>query len=409
MPSPISLRSLAPLILVALSGCSAPGCQRAAAAEGPPIVATGKLGDAPALSTARRTFLAADGSVVAIEKDAVASYDAKGTPRWKRPMRPSEWVVTLPDGSVMVNDREPNDVVALDPSTGADRWRVRIPTVPDGMAERAEAATRLGEGAMIGLEDARFFRVDPPRCAEPEKTGCLALAFALEDERLTVAYLAATASGDLLLRESGALRILSPTGEVRASIHVREGSPDVAMTESGRLAVTMDEELVLWDAKRCAGRSPVEIPRRPNKLYVKGEGECDGCRPPPPGCLVARPKLGDVRSAPVVLADGSVIVATDDEGVVKLAPDGATLWKKKVGVFGELHLAGGEVLALAEGEKEGTTRIVGIDPSKGDVRWSRALPAEVGTIIWGTDAVLDANGPWILAGYKSNVAWLRRP
>jgi hypothetical protein len=420
-----AVAAVAAVAVVALTACSGRGCNRGAApsasAAAPAVVASATVGEAPVLQTERRVLLVDSGRAVVVEKDGVASYDASGKRTWHRAMRANGWAVLLPDGSALVNDRTLGDLVALDAATGQDRFRVPVPRLreetdkdaPPESPKEAAAATRLGDGALVALEDGRFLRVDPSQCAPKPGSGCVTAAFTLPDEHIGLARLDVTPSGDVVLAEHGAFRLLSATGETRAAFHVRDTLPDVARGSGARIAVAMDDELVLWDAARCAGTTPVALPRKAGRLHLKGEGDCDDCRAAPAGCLVARPKLGDVKSVPILRPDGSW-VAADDDGLVGLSPKGETMWKKELHVYGDLASTDGEILALASDDGypllgPSRVRVVGVDPANGDVRWSQRLPTAIDAGIWGTDVVLEVNGPWIVAGYRTALTWLKRP
>jgi outer membrane protein assembly factor BamB len=157
---------------------------------------------------------------------------------------------------------------------------------------------------------------------------------------------------------------------------------------------------------RCAGDKTVAISRRAGRLYTKGVGECEDCVAPPPGCLVARPKLGDVKGTPILLGDGTVVVPTDD-AVVKVDRDGKVVWRSKVNPFGQPVLDQGEIVALVAEEKD--ARLVALDPASGEVRWGVPFALALPFVLWGTDAVLEARGGFIVAGYKNAITWFERP
>jgi len=381
------------------------------APDGPAVVATAQLPEAPVFA-GYHAQLAADGGLVTLGRDALTAYAADGAQRWRAPFESLDWMLVLDDGTVLTADRTKDDLIAVALATGAEAWRVTPPKPADDefIESGVEGATRLGDRVVIALADARFYRIDAKACAK-RGAACLELMFTLTDETLDDPALS-TIGGDLVLGESNAIRRLSPAGKTLASIHVRDSFGGVAALAGDRLAAVLDDELVILDLAAC-GPTKVALPRKRGRMYTRGEGECDACTAPPPGCVVARPDLGDVDAvAPVALKDGSVLV-TIDEGVARIGADGAQIWKSEAPVFGHLREVGGVVVGLASGVgddlDEAPARVVALDVATGKVAWRRALAVEAGFIVSSDDVVVEATPPWLVVGYKGAVSWLRIP
>jgi hypothetical protein len=377
----------------------------------PQIVASATLTDAPFLGGVRPQ-LRANGNLAVLEKNAIAAFDPTGKNLWRQPVQHQEWLLTLPDGTLLVTDTPRHELIGLDPDTGLDRFRVPVPKASDNEDDYSnrsvEGAAITPDGVLLALADARFFRMNPAACLA--KAPCLTLHMHLPNETINDPSLHPLPGGDLLLGESELFRQLSPTGQARASFHVRTSSADLTPLPPGRIAASMDDDLVLFDLAKCAGDKTIELPRKAGQLYVRGEGECEDCRPAPPGCVIARPNIGDVdATAPLLLKDGTLIVG-NDEGVVRLAADGNLLWKSEVGIYGKPLELEGEIIGIASrpGEELGKSQgvVVAIDVATGKERWSRELPVQAGLIISTDATVLAVAGHWLVAGYETSVSWL---
>lgn len=378
----------------------------AKAPPGPAIVATANLGEAgwDGIPTA----LASDGTLTAAPDGAIVAVAATGAERWRVELDHRRWFLALPDGAILATDRTKHELVALDPATGAERWRVAIPIAEGGDEyddRSAEGAVRAGDHTLVVLADGRFLRVDPAACAK-RKPHCLALAFALADETFDRPELAAIGD-DLVIAESSGIRRFTAGGELVASIHVRDSLGGIAIAANGRLAATIDDELVVFDLARCP-RSPVALPRKRGRMYIRGEGECAGCEAPPVGCLVARSELSDVDAiAPAVLRDGSLAV-TNFDGPARAAATGAKLWVSEVDAVGPIREVGDHLVFVSRGEDGEPARVVALAAASGKAVWSRPLP-EVPSrdISYSSDPIVETAGPWLVAGAKGRVAWMK--
>jgi hypothetical protein len=375
----------------------------------PQIVASATLTDTPFLGGVKPQ-LRADGKLAVLEKAAVASFDAAGKNLWRQPVQHEEWLLTLPDGTLLVTDTARHELIGLDPDTGIDRFRIEVPKASeDDYADRSvQGAAIIPDGVLLSLGDGRFLRLTPAACLA--KAPCLTPHMNLANESVNDPSLHPLPGGDLLLGESELFRQLSPTGQARASFHVRDASAELTPLPNGRLAAVMNDDLVLFDLGKCAGEKTIELPRKAGQLYVRGEGECDDCRPAPAGCVIARPELGDVdATAPLLLKDGSLVIGNDD-GVARLSADGNVLWKSEVGMFGQPLEIEGEIVGIASinGDDLGKaqTVVVALDVATGKERWTRPLPVQTGLIVSTDSTVLAVAGHWLVAGYETSVSFL---
>jgi hypothetical protein len=404
--------------MATMNGHVAAGLDEAPA--GPPVARTAKLAEPPVFRN-YHVHIAADGAVITLEKEAISSIAADGTPRWRVELGRVEWMLVSAAGDlILTGDSEGEGrgaLIALDAATGAEAWRAMPPTPAeaDPYTERQiEAATRLGDKVVIALADARFFAADLAACAKkPDGPACLAPMFTLTDEDLDDPDLIALGD-DLVLGESELIRRLSATGAPRAAIVVRDSYGGIAAAGGDRLAAVIDDELVVLDLAACAGPKAVALPRDPDRMHVRGEGDCDDCIPPPTGCLVGRPDLGDVDSGdPVVLRDGSIVVGVD-AGVARVSRDGVKEWISEVPMVSSILEVGDHLVGLASGVgdelEDAPSYAVGVSPATGKVAWRTKLDTVlVSFITSGDDMVAAAAGPWIVLGYKGSIAWLKQP
>jgi outer membrane protein assembly factor BamB len=402
----------------AMSGHVASGLDEAPA--GPPVARTAKIADPPVFRD-YHVAVAPDGAIITLEKEAISSIAADGTPRWRAELGRVEWMLLSAAGDlVLTGDSEGEGrgaLIALSAATGAEAWRATPPTPADvdPYTERQiEAATRLGDKVVLALADGRFFAADLAACAKkPDAPACLQPMFTLTDETLDDPDLIAFGD-DLVLGESELIRRLSATGAPRAAIFVRDSYGGIAAAGGDRLAAVIDDELVVLDLAACGGPKAVALPRKPGRMHVRGEGDCDDCARPPTGCVVGRPELGDVDAGnPVVLRDGSIAVGVD-AGLARVTRDGVKEWISEVPVVSTVLEAGEHLVGLASGVgddlDEAPAYAVGLAPATGKVAWRTKLDTVlVSFITSGDDIVAAAGGPWIVLGYKGSIAWLKQP
>lgn len=380
------------------------------APAGPPIVASADLRIADDDWDGIAVELDGDGTLFAAQDAWVTAVDATGAERWRTPIENRGWMLALTDGSLLVAGTTTPELVALDRKSGALRWRVAVP-IADGGSDyderRPEAATRLGNTAIVVLSDGRFLRVDPAACATKRQKGCLQLAFTLPDETLHAPQLVER-GGYLALGTTEQVRVFDEGGKLRASIHVRDTLGGIAFASPTRLAVTMDDELVLFDIERCPA-TPVVLPRKRGRMYMRGDGDCDDCVPPPTGCLAARSELSDVEDvAPTVLADGSLIVA-NFEGPARAAVNGNKHWNTELDIVGPAREIDGAIVFVSRGEDYEKAKLVALDVKTGKARWVRALDIVSRDISYTSDPIVETKGTWLVAGAKGRVSWIKLP
>ncbi|HET9482566.1 MAG TPA: PQQ-binding-like beta-propeller repeat protein, partial [Xanthomonadales bacterium] len=250
------------------------------APQGPEIVASAELGATD--WDGMRTSLATDGTLTAATKTFVTAFASSGKEKWRTPIENEGWMVDLQDGSFLVGSQA-HELVAIDGETGDVRWRIAIPVAEEYADRSTEGAVRTGEHALVAIADGRFLRVDPAACAKKKQKGCIEPAFALDDSLYEPKLLALGGGGDVVVGTSNHVRRFKD-GKLIASIYVRDDFGGVASLGGTKVAVTMDDELVLWDLAKCPA-APVVLPRKQGRMYMRGEGDCEDCAAPPNGCL----------------------------------------------------------------------------------------------------------------------------
>ena len=375
------------------------------APKGPEIVASATLGETD--WDGMTTSLATDGTLTAATKTFVTAYTSNGSEKWRTPLENEGWLVDLNDGSFLVGSRE-HELVALDGETGDVRWRIAIPTGSDEYGDRkSEGAVLSGEHALVALADGRFLRVDPASCTKKKQKGCIEQAFALTDESLYEPKLLALGGGsDVVVGSSNHVRRFKD-GKLIASIYVRDDFGGFASLGGTKVTVTMDDELVLWDLAKCPA-TPVILPRKQGRMYMRGEGDCDDCVAPPRGCLVARSELEDVdNETPHVLRDGSIMVS-NMEGPARAAVNGNKHWVSEVDAVGPMREVGDTVVFVSRGDDGQPAKLVALDTATGKAKWVRALAGvESSEISYSTDPLVETAGSWLVAGAKGRVSWIK--
>jgi outer membrane protein assembly factor BamB len=373
----------------------------AKAPAGPPIVASAKLGE-PSWD-GLPVSLSADGTLVAAPKDGVVSVDATGAQRWRVELDHGGWMLAMPD-VVLVGERTEHAVVALERATGEVKWRIAVPAVEEYGERSTEGAVQIGAHVYVAIADGRFLRVDPAACAKPKQKGCIQTAFTLTDETFDNPALRVLGN-DLVIGESNAIRRISTTGEVKAWIHVRDDFGGFAL-EGEKLAAVMDEELVMFDLGQCP-TTPVALSRKKGRMYIRGEGDCEDCSSPPAGCLLARSELSDVDSlAPQYLRDGSIAISNMD-GPGRVAPNGNKHWVSEVDSVGPMREVGDNVVFVSRDDDGKPARVVALSTKTGKAAWMRTLSIPSSEINSTDDPIVEVAGPWLVAGAKGAVSWIK--
>jgi outer membrane protein assembly factor BamB len=378
----------------------------AKAPAGPRVVATAELGaiawDGMPLS------LAADGTVIAMIEEGIVSYAATGKPKWRVVMSHDRWMLVEGD-YVFAGDHSKHEIVALDVETGDVKWRVAIPQIDEYSNATTEGGVRIGGAAYVPLEDGRVLRVDPAACAKPEQAGCLELAFRFSDEEFDNPTLFALGN-DIVFGETTAIRRISTSGEVLGHIHVRDDFGGATPAGEQKVAAIIDDELVLIDFASCTGETPYALRRKQGRMYIRGEGDCEGCRAAPEGCVV-RTGFEDVDSiAPAVMRDGS-LVASNWDGPLRASSTGKKQWVSDVDSVGPLREVGDAIAFLTRSREEDTEamRIGALDSATGKAKWSTPIAGwRSKDLTTSTEATLEVNESWIVVGVKGRVAWLKR-
>ena len=287
-----------------------------------------------------------------------------------------------------------------------------------------QIATRQGDGLLVGDAEARFFRVDPQRCAangkgeakdagkgkgraevEASASACVTADGRLPDEILeSDAHLYVDANDKRYLWETGIVRAFANDWRTLMTARAHETLSHVTVAD-GRLVLIVDHDVVELDPTQCRGEdafAPSAWPQ-PGALVFQGADECEECREPPPGCRRWRTYLDDVTGeAPALLRDGAVVV--HDDGYTLALHDGKARWKVLTGGGGPLATDGMRVLGFSTGLREGDAPgVFEVAAGDGELRWRSVLPVEVGDLYFSDDIRLALGGAWLAAVYEATV------
>lgn len=396
----------------------------------------------------RHVAVTSDGTVLVVGDALMGVRDGKLA--WRTDGDFDAWLVSLPgEPSTWVAGRE-DRVVAFDPADGRERWSATLPAVEDGdeapsddddaptddddalagfaIKANVQVATRHGDGLLVGDGEARFFHVDPARCAATTagaKAGpraCVTLDGRLPDEILdSDTHLFVDGNQVRWLWESGVLRAfdggLSPAAPAARSpaaaprdwrtlmtARAHETLSHVTVTD-GRVVLIVDDEVVELDPTQCRGEAafaPSEWPQA-GAMVIRDADECRDCEAPPPGCRRWRAYASDVTGeAPALLRDGAVVVHED--GYTLALHAGEPRWKVSSGGGGPLATDGTRVLGFSTALREGDTPgVFEVTATNGELRWRTPLPVEV------DDIQLALGGAWLAVAYEQTVMLLPLP
>jgi hypothetical protein len=388
----------------------------------------------------RHVAVTSDGTVLVVGEGLMGLRN--GEIAWRKDGDFEGWLVELPGEpstwATGVEDR----VVAIDPKDGSERWSATLPAVeaeneepPEDDPDRdtigvltpskadVQSATRHGDGLLVGDAAARFFRVDPARCAASSDGGdgkdkgkagagaCVTADGRLPDEILeSDAHLFVDANDKRYLWETGILRAFAKDWRPLMTARAHDVLSHVTMSE-GRLVLIVDHDVVELDPTQCRGEAtfaPSDWPQ-PGALALREADECDECRTPPPGCRRWRVYLDDVTGeAPALLHDGAVVVHA--EGYTLALHQGTTRWKVSTGGGGPLVTDGTRVLGFSTGLREGDPpALFEVAADDGNLRWRSVLPVEVGQVYFSDDIRLALRGSWLVAAYEQTVMALPLP
>jgi hypothetical protein len=414
-------------------------------------------GPAPAWSTTlptepRLVAVTSDGTVLVIGEGLVGLRG--GEVAWRKDGHFDGWLVELPGEpstwAAGIEDR----VVGFDPKDGSERWTATLPAVeaedveppeddelpaelepePErdavGALEPSRAdvqvAVRHGDGLLVGDAAARFFRVDPLRCAadgtgtgagttkgkpKPGTPACVTADGHLPDEILeSDARLFVGPHDERYLWETGILRAFGKGWRPLMSARAHDVLLHVTVTDD-RLVLIVDDDVVDLDPTQCRGEDPFapsEWPQ-PGVMYSREADECSECRTPPPGCRRSRTFLDDVTGEdPAQLADGTTVV---NAGSYTLAlHDGKARWKVATGGGGPLVSDGARIFAFSTGLREGDAPgVIELAPADGTLRWRTVLPLELGDFYSSSDIRLALGGAWLAVAYEQTVIAIPLP
>jgi outer membrane protein assembly factor BamB len=382
----------------------------------------------------RHVAVANDGTVLVVGDGLMGVRDGKVA--WHKPGDFDGWLLPLPgEPSTWATGLEER-LVAFDPVGGDERWSATLPPIEGdeelGEPERSadvQVAVRAGEGLVVGDAAARFFRIDPARCADsaaqkPRTGACITAEGRLPDEILdSEARLFVDGADGRYLWEDGVLRGFAPTRRPptaaaalaeawrpRMTARAHDALSSVTVAD-GRLVLVVDHDVVELDPTQCRGEAtfgPSGWPQ-PGALVVREADECDECRPPPPGCRRWRVYLDDVTSeAPALLHDGAVVVHAG--GYTLALHQGETRWKASTGGGGPLVTDGTRVFGFSTGLREGDPPgLFEVAAADGTLRWRSVLPVEVGEIYFSDDIRLALGGAWLVAAYEQTLMALPLP
>ncbi|MCX4244285.1 outer membrane protein assembly factor BamB family protein [Paraliomyxa miuraensis] len=381
-------------------------------------------------SDPRALAVADDGTVVAVagveSNTLVALRDGKVA--WRKEGDFVGWLLPLPGEPATWITAEENRVLAIDPTTGAERWTASLPVELDGEGDEAEpslppvrvAAVQDGM-LLVGDDEARFFVLDPASCGAagpgvPKPGTCVTAAGGLPDEVLESDARLLVGAGRRLLWEDGTLRAFDAE-QPKGSPPDRAWSPTLTLRphdmlshvglHGDRLVLVIDDDVVELDAAQCRSSTDVAPSGWPQPGALRVEDECEGCSQPPTGCRRWRAYVEDVTGeSPAVLDDGVVVVNAD--GYTLALDEGDTRWKASTGGGGPLATDGRRVFgfstALREDDPPG---VFELDASNGHLRWRTPLPLRVGDIYSSDDIRLVQRGSWLVVCYEQTIMALQ--
>lgn len=380
--------------------------------------------------------VAQDGTVL-----AVASYDEDavlglrdGAIAWRLAGDFERWILPVPAAEPTWVGARGAEIVAFDPATGQVRWTVEVgaeeeepqprgdtPEPDDGEADdefdydefeeeldrtsRLPSAARDGDGVLLGDDQARFFRLDPKRCATEEQQGCITDEGRLPDEVLDAdSRLLIDGKGRRLLWESGMVRAFDGQWQTTMTARAHDLLSHVVARADG-VVMLVDDDVVDLDPVACASEADVAPSGwpQPGVLYFRDGDECPECRPAWPGCPRWRVFVESVvGEAPALLDDGTVVVH-DDEHTLALR-DGTVVWKAITGGGGPLASDGERIFAFGTGIREDDPpALLELSPEDGHPLWSTALEIEVGDVYFSDDVRISLGGAAVALAFEETV------
>ncbi len=331
-----------------------------------------------------------------------------GKPAWKKEGTFNGFT-RLVDGGVATTTG--NAIVAFDPSSGEDRFRVEVPA-PAGWPtanRKGEpipppaivAAASVGSQLLVADQEARFFEVDAPACTKGEEA-CIRPAGQLDGEVLEVGTRMHVADdGTRYLLEEDTLRVFDPSLETVLELESPGRISAVVPIGAAGLAIATHGQVALLQMQRCLGAS-LSLP-----------GVATGSRQ----CFRWRYGIDLDDAVPAVIDEQTL--AVNGGGRMQAVSEGTDVWKSPIGAVGSV-IAGGDGLLYTmtvRDDAESTVAVEAVHPTKGTVAWSVPLPfgPTVGAGENATDVVtpetlgLDTRGGFLAAALEQNIALVTIP
>jgi outer membrane protein assembly factor BamB len=364
------------------------------------------------LETVPRTVAVTDrGTVFALAESGIEGY-VDGKSAWKKEGS-FGGITRLVDGGVVTTTGA--TIVAFDPSTGEERFRVDIPA-PEGWPTKTRkgdpipppaivAAASFGSQLLVADQEARFFEIDPPTCTKGEPA-CLRPAGVLDGEVLEVGTrLTVADDGTRYLIEEDTLRVFDQL--LATSFELESPGRIAAVVPIGAsgLAIAANGQVSLLQMPRCRGAS-LRIPAVP-----MGSKQC------------FRWRYGiDLDDAAPAVIDEHTLAINGSRSMQALT-EGTDAWKSPIGSVGPV-LAGGDgllyTIAVEQVDGKSTAAVKAVHPLQGTVEWSVQLPFDAiapaakegevaAEIVVPETLSIDTRGTWLVAALDQNVALVAIP
>jgi hypothetical protein len=341
-----------------------------------------------------------------------------GEVRWSR-TDAFAGALALEGGEVVTARRD--ELVALDPDSGAVRWSAALPPDRGELGDEhphVRAFVRAEDRWAVVDAAGRFFSIAPAACKPDARKSCVRAFGRLADEQLEDdALLLALADGSLVLRADGAIddddgyrllesvRRLDQDFDVLWQLVARESLDRVAPVPDG-VAAVVDGELLVLDALECElGSAFASAPwSRQSPARESDEDECPECSSPKAACIRGRWPVEDVFGPPVAGPNGAVILNAGGSTHAFAAAGG---WKAPTAAWGRAVVT--EDLVLVTSIDGGTIALSALDHG-GAHRFRSVVRDGVDDLYFsGDDVHLDRGGRMIVVGLERSIAVLELP
>jgi outer membrane protein assembly factor BamB len=324
------------------------------------------------------------------------------------------------DGTLLVMTYSPT-LIALDPATGAERWRLEMPKGEpdeDGYARSGSlrAWAPAGKDLLLALSDGRILR-RPPGC---KAARCLAPAGAVSQDEDMVdgdTQLYPMPDGRLFLHQFDELRGYDKAMNPLVSITGYDHFTGVTPAADGAVVAQIGDELVALDPIGCADAKRIWLPPPPRK--TADEEPCEECVEPPPGCVLGRAlpagnnNIDGLHRVRPAFARHTVFVVDDDGRLHAREADRslAVRWEAGIHPMGVVVADDeGGVLVHCAGpggsEDETQVAICAVAPD-GKPRWRTPLDVKTGIIFDVSSFPLGRRGDWVVGGYGEEIVVLK--